>query len=344
MKIAIVSDAWQPQINGVVNSMLNTRRCLLQFGHDVEMFTPLDFKTVPCPTYPSIRLSVAPGSKLSDMLNTYDPDSIHISTEGPLGLAARNWCKRNNLRFTTAYHTQFPQYVNLRAPVPLSWCYRMMRWFHGPSHAVMVPTNSVRRELEAQGFNNVKLWSRGVDTKLFYPQAGVDLGLPRPINMYVGRVAVEKNIGDFLNLDLPGSKLVIGDGPDLEKLKKEHPEVCFVGFKTGEDLAAHIACADVFIFPSRTDTFGLVMLEALACGVPVAAYPVTGPIDVITDEKAGCLDEDLKTAVQGALKCKPSDCREYALRYTWEEASRTFERHLVHCRETMQRAPIEYGW
>jgi 1,2-diacylglycerol 3-alpha-glucosyltransferase/glucuronosyltransferase len=339
MKIAIVSDAWHPQINGVVNSMQNTRRCLEKFGHQVEMFTPLDFRTVPCPTYPSIRLSLAPGAKLSRMLDDYAPDSLHISTEGPLGLAARSWCSKRKLRFTTAYHTQFPQYVSLRAPVPLSWGYRMMRWFHGPSQAVMVATASVKRELEAQGFEHIRLWPRGVDTELFRPQHGIPLPFKRPISMYVGRVAVEKNIGDFLDLDLPGSKIVVGDGPDMEKLAKAHPEVHFVGFKTGEELAAHIAAADVFVFPSRTDTFGLVMLEALACGVPVAAYPVTGPIDVITDERVGCLDKDLKTAVMGALQCKRADCREYALRYTWEKASRTFERHLVQCRPEEQAVP-----
>ena len=196
----------------------------------------------------------------------------------------------------------------------------------------MRPTSRVRRELKEQGFGEkVELWSRGVYTHVFCLQKGVDFGLPRPFLMYVVRVAVEKNIGDFLDLDRPGSKLVIGDGPDLEKLKKEHPEVCFVGFKTGEDLAAHIACADVFIFPSRTDTFGLVLLEALACGVPVAAYPVTGPIDVITSKKVGCLNNDLKAAALAALKLKRADCRAYALNYTWEAASRTFESHLVHC-------------
>lgn len=340
MKIAIVSDAWHPQINGVVNSMQHTCDDLREFGHQVEIFSPQDFKTVPCPTYPSIRLSVLPGGRLSRMLDDYSPDSIHISTEGPLGMAARSWCCKRKLRFTTAYHTQFPQYVSLRAPVPLSWGYGVMRWFHARSQAVMVPTATVKRELEAQGFGDkVKLWSRGVDTGLFRPQPGVDLGLPRPISMYVGRVAVEKNIGDFLDLDLPGSKLVIGDGPDLERLKKEHPDVCFVGFKTGVDLAAHIACADVFVFPSRTDTFGLVMLEALACGVPVAAYPVTGPIDVITSPKVGCLDNDLNAAVEGALKCKPADCRVFALDYTWEAASRTFESHLVKCRSGDQPGP-----
>jgi len=337
MKIAIISDAWHPQINGVVNSMQHTRDDLEQFGHQVKMFTPQDFNTIPCPTYPSIRLSVMPGGKLSRLLEDYAPDTIHISTEGPLGMAARSWCNKRKLRFTTAYHTQFPQYVTLRAPVPLSWGYGVMRWFHKPSQAVMVPTASVQNELKEQGFGEkVKLWSRGVDTDLFRPQKGVDLGLPRPINMYVGRVAVEKNIGDFLNLDLPGSKLVIGDGPDLESLKKKYPEVCFVGFKTGEDLAAHIACADVFIFPSRTDTFGLVLLEALACGVPVAAYPVTGPIDVITSKKVGCLDNDLKAATLAALKLKRADCRAYALNYTWEAASRTFESHLVQCRPATQ--------
>jgi len=333
MKIAIISDAWHPQINGVVNSMQHTCDDLESFGHQVKMFSPQDFKTVPCPTYPSIRLSVLPGGKLSRLLEDYAPDTIHISTEGPLGMAARSWCNKRKLRFTTAYHTQFPQYVTLRAPVPLSWGYKMMRWFHSPSQAVMVPTATVKKELEQQGFGEkVRLWSRGVDTGLFRPQKGVDLDLPRPINMYVGRVAVEKNIGDFLDLDLPGSKLVIGDGPDLESLKKKHPGVCFVGFKTGEDLAAHIACADVFVFPSRTDTFGLVILEALACGVPVAAYPVTGPIDVITSKKVGCLDNDLKKAVSTALKLKRADCRTYALNYTWEAASRTFESHLVHCK------------
>ncbi|OIQ03846.1 MAG: alpha-mannosyltransferase [Zetaproteobacteria bacterium CG06_land_8_20_14_3_00_59_53] len=339
MKIAIVSDAWHPQINGVVNSILYTRDELEKSGHQVEMFTPQQFRTVPCPTYPSIRLSVMPGGRLTRMLDAYAPDTLHIATEGPLGMAARRWCKKRKLRFTSAYHTQFPQYVSLRIPVPLSWGYGVMRWFHGHSQAIMVPTATVKKELEEQGFGDrVKLWSRGVDTKLFRPQQGVDLGLPRPINMYVGRVAVEKNIGDFLDLDLPGSKLVIGDGPDLEKLKKQHPEVCFVGFKTGEDLAAHIACADVFIFPSRTDTFGLVLLEALACGVPVAAYPVTGPIDVITSKKVGCLDNDLKAAALAALKLKRADCRAYALNYTWEAASRTFESLLVPCNPEAQPA------
>jgi len=332
LKIAIISDAWHPQINGVVNSMQQTRKHLEQFGHRVEMFTPLDFKTVPCPTYPSIRLAVMPGGKLSRLLQEYNPDTIHICTEGPLGMAARKWCKKRKLRFTTAYHTQFPQYVSLRAPLPLSWGYGMMRWFHTPSQAIMVPTLSVKRELEEQGFGGkVKLWSRGVDTRLFHPQPGIDLGLKKPINMYVGRVAVEKNIGDFLDLKLPGSKLVIGDGPDLVRLKQLHPEVYFVGFKAGEELAAHIACADVFVFPSRTDTFGLVMLEALACGVPVAAYPVTGPIDVITSNKVGCLDNDLQAATLAALKLNPDDCRAYALKYTWEAASRAFESHLVNC-------------
>ncbi len=333
MKIAIVTDAWHPQINGVVNTMSHTRDQLNLFGHQVEMFTPQSFRTIPCPTYPSIRLSLAPGTKLSRLLDDYAPDSIHIATEGPLGFAARNWCKRRNHDFTTSYHTQFPQYVSLRAPVPLSWGYHLMRWFHGGSKAVMVGTKSVKRELEEQRFQRVQLWSRGVDTKLFRPQQGTSMPGERPVSMYVGRVAVEKNIAAFLELDLPGSKVVVGDGPDMQKLSQEFPDVHFVGFKVGEELAAHVAAADVFVFPSKTDTFGLVLLEALACGVPVAAYPVTGPIDVITDKKIGCLDHDLKTAVTGALKCHRQDCREFALQYTWEKATRSFEEHLVHCQE-----------
>jgi glycosyltransferase involved in cell wall biosynthesis len=258
------------------------------------------------------------------MIDDYQPSAIHIATEGPLGLAARRHCLRRGYEFTTAFHTRFPEYLQARWRVPLSLTYRWIRWFHGPSTGVMVATTTVEQALQARGFDNLRRWSRGVDTTLFRPSPKDFLPFPRPIALYVGRVAVEKNIGAFLDLDLPGTKVVVGDGPQRTMLQARYPDVRFVGAKTGEELARHYAAADVFVFPSRTDTFGLVLLEALASGVPVAAYPVEGPLDVIDGSGAGCLDQDLGMAVRSALTIPPEICRAHALTYSWEASAQQF--------------------
>lgn len=329
MKIAIVTDAWHPQINGVVTTLGKTGECLVEMGHDVKYVTPEDFRTVPCPTYPSIKLAINPVGKLSRMLDEFGPHAVHIATEGPLGWSARRYCKKRHLAFTTSFHTQFPQYVRLRAPVPVKWSYAVLRGFHGEAVRTMVPTPSLRNELSQWSFSNVVIWPRGVDTKLFKPADKSFLDVPRPISMYVGRVAVEKNIEAFLSLDLPGTKYVIGDGPDMDKLRRKYPEVRFTGVKRGADLAAHVAAADVFVFPSRTDTFGLVMLEAMACGVPVAAFPVTGPVDVVRDGETGVLNKDLGVAVRGALQLDGRVCRDHALGRSWQMATERFAAFLV---------------
>jgi glycosyltransferase involved in cell wall biosynthesis len=329
MKIAIVTDAWKPQTNGVVTTLSKTGETLLSMGHSVRFVTPEHFKTVPMPTYPSIRLAVWPGRKVRRILEDFAPDAVHIATEGPLGLAARRYCISAGLHFTTSYHTQFPQYVRLRAPVPLRLSYAYLRWFHGAAHRTMVPTESQRRELESWGFRNVVIWSRGVDTMLFRPRDKEYLHGQRPISMYVGRVALEKNLDAFLSLDLPGTKYVVGDGPDLERMHRQYPDVRFTGFKFGEELASHLAAADVFVFPSRTDTFGLVLLEAMACGVPVAAYPVTGPVDVVRNKETGVVHEDLRTATLEALKLEGSAARAYALSRSWEASTQQFYEYLA---------------
>lgn len=328
MNIVIVTDAWSPQINGVVRTIARTRDELVSFGHRVEVIGPDRFRTIPCPSYPEIRLSLFPGVKLRRLIESAQPDAVHIATEGPLGLAARAWCLKKGFSFTTSFHTQFPEYVKLRTGIPLSISYRWMRWFHGPAATVMVATPTLRQRLEAWGFRNLGMWSRGVDTTLFRPRAKLFLDSPRPIFMYMGRVAVEKNIEAFLKLELPGTKYVVGGGPDLDMLKKKYPLTRFPGFKTGEELARHLAAADVFVFPSLTDTFGLVLIEALACGVPVAAFPVQGPIDIIENGVTGCLDRDLRTAASKALTLDPERCRRQALLYTWEACTRQFLAHL----------------
>jgi glycosyltransferase involved in cell wall biosynthesis len=336
MKIMIVTDAWEPQVNGVVRTLKATRAELEQMGHVVDFLTPLEFRTIPCPTYPDIRLSLMPGSKVATRIRRFDPDALHIATEGPLGLAARAYAIKHERPFTTAYHTRFPEYVQARFAFPLDWTYAFLRWFHGPSKAVMAPTHVVKRDLDAQGFTNVKLWSRGVDHKIFRPQKSNRLQTKPPIFLYVGRVAVEKNIEAFLELDLPGSKWVAGVGPALEGFKTRYPRVNYLGVLNQEELAEVYAAADVFVFPSKTDTFGLVLLEAMACGLPVAAYPVTGPIDVIDDPKAGALDEDLRTACMRALELKREDVADYAKRFSWRAATEQFFSHL-HPRENPSR-------
>ncbi|BBL73237.1 glycosyltransferase family 4 protein [Methylomagnum ishizawai] len=328
MKIALISDAWRPQINGVVTTLTKTCQMLGGLGHVVEPITPDRFKTWPCPSYPEIRLALCGDAKLAKLLDGFKPEAIHIATEGPLGMAGRKYCLEHGLPFTTSFHTRFPEYVNLRLRVPLEWSYGYMRWFHGAARRTMVATPSLMSELKARGFENPVLWSRGVDADLFSPDAAIHLEERRPIFLYAGRVAVEKGIEDFLRLDLPGTKYVVGDGPQREELARQFPEARFVGYKTGRELAGYIAAADVFVFPSRTDTFGLVLLEALACGVPVAAYPVQGPSDVLTDAKVGCLSEDLRSAALGALSLDRGDCRRFALGFSWDRCARQFLSNL----------------
>lgn len=328
MKIVIATDAWAPQINGVVTTLEKMGEELTALGNEVKYITPDGFKTFPCPSYPSIRLAILPNSKVASILDAYKPDAIHIATEGPLGHAARKYCLKNNLKFTTSYHTQFPEYVRLRAPIPTAWTYTFLRQFHKKAQRTMVPTPSQKQRLVDAKFSDVVIWSRGVDTSLFYPRSKDFIDAPRPISMYMGRVAVEKNIEAFLALDLPGTKYVIGDGPDLEVLKRKYTDTKFTGFKTGEDLASYLAAADVFVFPSLTDTYGLVMLEAMASGLPVAAFPVTGPIDVINQGKTGVYDNDLKKAVLEALELKPEDCIEFAKSNSWRSSAKIFLNHL----------------
>jgi glycosyltransferase involved in cell wall biosynthesis len=277
MKLAIVTDAWLPQVNGVVTTLRHTRDALRRAGNEVTVISPQEFATIPCPTYAEIRLALLPARRLSATLDVLEPDAVHVATEGPLGGAARRYCVANGLAFTTSYHTQFPQYVRKRVPIPESWSYAYLRRHHGRARRTLVPTEHQRRDLVERGFGNVVLWARGVDPDLFKPSGPGALALPRPIWMYAGRIAVEKNLDAFLGLELGGTKVVVGDGPGRADLARRYPDAAFAGYKFGPELASLLSAADVFVFPSRTDTFGLVMLEAMACGTPVAAFPVTGP-------------------------------------------------------------------
>lgn len=328
MHIAIVTDAWRPQVNGVVRTYERTIEELQKLGHRVSMITPEGFRTIPMPTYPDIRLSLFPGRKVRRRLDELKADAVHIATEGPLGLAARAWCIKNHFPYTTSFHTQFPEYVWLRTRLPLKWSYAAVRWFHGRASTTLVATPTLHKRLTEHGFTNLGTWSRGVNLDLFRPQSKDFLKERRPVFMYMGRVAIEKNIEAFLKLDLPGTKVIVGDGPDLAMLRKKYPQAVFTGYKENGDLAKHVAAADVFVFPSRTDTFGLVLIEALACGVPVAAFPVQGPIDIIDNGVTGFLDEDLQKAALAALALKPEACRAAAMKYTWEACTRQFLSHL----------------
>ena len=314
----------------MVRTLDTLRRELDKAGHQAVMITPDLFRSIPCPTYPEIRLALRPGRRLAGMIEAAQPCAIHIATEGPLGWAARRYCLRRRVPFTTAYHTRFPEYIQARFGVPLPWSYAVMRRFHGQSSRVMVATQGIEDELLRRGFRNIGRWSRGVDTDLFRPrpeargEGGPFAGLARPVFLYVGRVAVEKNIQAFLDLDLPGSKVVVGDGPLLEEMARRHRGVRFAGAKFGDELAAHYAAADCFVFPSRTDTFGLVLLEALACGLPVAAYPVPGPWDVVGGSDAGVLSEDLRAAALAALSIPADTARAHALAFSWGACTRQF--------------------
>ena len=334
LKIVIATDAWKPQLNGVVTTLDTLGRILTAFGNEVLYITPLDFHSVPMPSYPEIRLSLFPNRKVASLINTFQPDAIHIATEGPIGRATRRFCRRRNFPFTTSFHTRFPEYAYDRVRFPIDWGYALLRDFHNKGETMMVATPGLLEELKGKGFQSMKLWARGVDTDVFKPmETDVYEGLPRPIMTYVGRFAVEKTIEDFLDLDLPGTKVLVGHGPQEAELKAKYKDknVHFAGTHYGEDLVKHFAGSDVFVFPSRTDTFGLVNVEALACGVPVAAYPVRGPLEILGDapEGAGCMDEDLKVAIETALeKRDPAACREHALNFSWEAGAKQFIANL----------------
>jgi glycosyltransferase involved in cell wall biosynthesis len=329
VRILIATDAWLPQTNGVVSTLRQTVTQLSRNGHIVKMLTPQGFRTIPCPGYAEIQLALGVQSEVSAQFEEFRPEAVHVATEGPIGFAVRTHCVTQRLRFTTSYHTQFPQYLRRRVPVPIRLSYSLLRWFHGAGARCMVSTGSMHSELEGRGFRNLVRWRRGVDSQLFRPREKSFLDLPRPVAAYVGRLAVEKNIDAFLGMEWRGSKLVIGDGPERQRLQARYPGAVFVGYRHAEDLASHLAAADVMVFPSLTDTFGLVNLEAMACGVPVAAYPVTGPIDVVEDGLTGALDWDLAAASMRALYARPQDCRARALRADWVTCTREFEGHLV---------------
>lgn len=342
MKIALITDAWQPQVNGVVTTLVELVRELTQAGHQVEVIHPRMFRTRPCPGYAGIDLAVSPRRALNAQLDALQPDAIHIATEGPLGWAARRYCLRRNMAFTTAFHTKFPEILQAACKVPLSWGYALFRHFHRPSSGVMVPTQGALRMLEKRGFRKLRSWTHGVDTQLFTfqgqatvcPQLGV---LAHPVWLHVGRVSYEKNIDAFLDLDLPGTKVVCGTGPLEEGLKRRYPQVHWLGLLSREDLAGVYAAADVFVFPGRSETFGLVMLEAMACGTPVAAYPVDGPLEVLGASdgaaRGGVLDADLHDACTQAMRVPRHEARARALAFSWTESATQFLRHLVPARK-----------
>jgi len=328
MRILVATDAWHPQVNGVVRTLTMMAQAAEALGHEIVFLTPEAFRTFAMPSYRDLRLALPRPASVAKLIAASRPDSIHIATEGPIGLLVRRHCRRHDLPFTTSFHTRFPDYVAARLPVPETWVWATLRWFHGPSQAVMAATPALAGELKQRGFVNVVLWPRGVDTTLFWPRQ-LDLCLPQPVFLCVGRVAVEKNLAAFLALDLPGTKVIVGDGPARAELERDYPEAVFLGALQGEALAKVYAAADVFVFPSRTDTFGLVLLEALASGLPVAAFPVAGPRDVIGTAKVGVLDEDLRSACLAALNIPRSDCVAFAANYTWDASTRAFMDHMA---------------
>ncbi|MEM7660632.1 MAG: glycosyltransferase family 1 protein [Pseudomonadota bacterium] len=338
MRIMLITDAWDPQVNGVVRTMKRVIAECEEMGHEWEVVSPADgFRTIPLPTYSEIRLALGAKKEIERRFDIFEPDAIHIATEGTLGMAGRSLCLKLKHPFSTSYHTRFPEYVSARFPVPLSWGYSFMRWFHRYSGKVMVATPSMREELLAHRFDNVVSWTRGVDTELFHPsnrktegeEGDPFAGLPRPIYLNVGRVAVEKNIEAFLKCDLGGSKVIVGEGPQRDELEKRYPEAHFLGAKFGEELAACFASADVFVFPSLTDTFGLVILEAMATGTPVAAYEAPGPKDIIPGSSAGVIDSDLSKAAVACLALDRNIIRSYAETYSWRACAEAFVENLA---------------
>ena len=335
MRIAIVTDAWCPQVNGVVRTLQSVSRELEAMGHQVLIVSPDLYGSVPCPTYPEIRLALASTRSVGNRIAAFGAEAVHLATEGPLCLAARRWCLTQMRPFTTAYHTQFPDYVSARTGLPKRLFWRYIRWFHAPAEAVLVSTPSIRCTLEAHGIERVKPWGRGVDLATFSPDAPPPLlfaALPRPVQLYVGRVAIEKNLEAFLAVDHPGSKVVVGDGPARADLQRRFPAAHFLGSRSGQALAGAYAGADVFVFPSRTDTFGLVMIEALACGTPVAAYPVSGPVDVL-NQAVGAMHDDLGTAIAAALTRDRQACAAFGAGFSWQASARQFVEALVPIRE-----------
>jgi glycosyltransferase involved in cell wall biosynthesis len=327
MKVLVATDAWRPQVNGVVRTLGALVRAAVKLGVEIELLSPDGFWTFPVPTYPGLRLALPSSSAIAARIEGAKPEAIHVATEGPIGHAVRRYCVKAGRPFTTSYTTRFPEYIAARAPIPEDWIYRALRRFHAAAAVTMVATPSLMSELSARGFANLSMWTRGVDVDLFRPDRAIDLDFARPIFMTVGRVAVEKNLPAFLSLDLPGTKVVIGAGPQQAELKRRFPTVKFLGQLDNGILAAHLAAADVFVFPSLTDTFGIVQLEALASGVPIAAFPVTGPRDVIGTNPVGVLDQDLRAACMQALWISRETCREFALRCSWENSARQFVSH-----------------
>jgi glycosyltransferase involved in cell wall biosynthesis len=324
MRVLVATDAWHPQINGVVQTLRELARTAPALGGTIAFLTPEGLRSLPLPTYPGVRLAVARPRTIARRIVELRPAAIHIATEGPIGYLVRRYCVANRLAFTTSFHTRFPDYVSARAPVPERWTWAALRWFHGAAGGVMAATPGLEAELVGRGFNNVMAWPRGVDAALFRPRPGADLGLPRPVFLTVARLAVEKNIEAFLALDLPGTKVVVGDGPARADLTRRFPDAVFLGARRGEELASAYAAADVFVFPSRTDTYGLVLLEALASGVPIAAFPVAGPRDVVAGAPVAALDEDLRVACLKALTLSRERCRAFALGKSWETSARIF--------------------
>jgi glycosyltransferase involved in cell wall biosynthesis len=328
LKITIATDAWEPQTNGVVTTLKATVETLGQLGHEVRVISPQGLASIPAPSYPEIRLAVAPGWHIAREVRSFRPHAIHIATEGPIGTAMRRYCRRHGLPFTTSYHTRYPEYLRARWPIPIALSYAWLRRFHGAASRTFVSNQSLHAQLTAKGFEHLHIWQRGVNLGRFRPRAGAvpaELACaPRPIMAYMGRVSVEKNLEAFLRLDVPGTKLVIGNGPQREMLAAQYPKAVFPGYRFGDELAAMLGSADVFVFPSLTDTFGLAMIEAMACGVPVAAFPVPGPIDVIDRGVTGVLDDDLGAAIRGALLLERGICAERASAFTWEAATEQF--------------------
>ncbi|WP_375458830.1 glycosyltransferase family 4 protein [uncultured Enterovirga sp.] len=330
LRVLVATDAWHPQVNGVVRTLTSLERSARKIGAEISFLSPEGFPSFPVPTYPGLRLAIPNGRDIARRIEAARPHAIHIATEGPIGHSVRAYCLRRNLPFTTSYTTKFPEYIAARFLLPESWSYLFLRRFHAAARVTMASTSSLVQELRGRGFRRLSLWTRGVDTDLFDPDLAAELDLPRPIFMNVGRIAVEKNLEAFLALDLPGSKVVIGEGPQEAELRHRFPGVHFLGVRHGRDLAAHVAAADVFVFPSLTDTYGVVQLEALSCGVPVAAFPVTGPRDVIGGHDVGVLDEDLRTACLGALNVSRQACRTFALGRSWDTSARQFVRNVGH--------------